>query len=197
MIDIQDRYEQERGCGFRKPGGKYLVGGGPAAPCGKLPLPLGLCPTCRHGIKFARGWTWLDPRPLLDPLTCDAGEAHCLTCPMRRPPEKVGLLWVGEKFYATPEVFIEEAQRLGISRRIASVPRDLKVGQTWVWLAHRKVPLAGGEGPGVFRVFRPTAIEYVVSPTDTPSRLEELTKRGLTLVRVHPVQPNLAEVPHA
>lgn len=57
---IQTRYDQQRGCGWRTPGGLYLMAGGVAAPCGKLPLPLTTCPTCSAGVKFARGWTWVD-----------------------------------------------------------------------------------------------------------------------------------------
>jgi hypothetical protein len=33
---------------------------------------------------------------------------------------------------------MSEAARMGVSRRITAVPRDFKVGETWVLLGHRK-----------------------------------------------------------
>ena len=59
-MNIETRITAPRGCGLRKPGGLYLVAGAPNAPCGKLPLELTVCPCCGQGIKFARGWTWVD-----------------------------------------------------------------------------------------------------------------------------------------
>ena len=53
--------EAKRGCGYRKEGGLYLVGGGLSAPCDRMPYPLDRCKTCGGGIKFTRGHTWLQP----------------------------------------------------------------------------------------------------------------------------------------
>ncbi len=36
----------------------------------------------------------------------------------------------------------------------------------------------------IFRVFMPTAIEYVVKDTDSEKKLEDMEKRGITLVRI-------------
>ena len=44
MATIHKRVEGKRGCGFRKPGGLYMVSA-VSAPCGKLPTPLDICPT--------------------------------------------------------------------------------------------------------------------------------------------------------
>ena len=57
---------------------------------------------------------------------------------MHLPMGRVGLIWVGEKFYPTPQDFCAEAEKMGISRRIPAVPNDFVLGETWVWLAHRK-----------------------------------------------------------
>jgi hypothetical protein len=46
------------------------------------------------------------------------------------------MIWIGEKFYKTPADFDREGAELGISRRIAAVPRGFKIGETWVLLAH-------------------------------------------------------------
>jgi len=101
-----------------------------------------------------------------------------------------GLLWIGEKFYDTPQDFTKEANNMGVSRRLSAVPNDFIVGETWVMVAHRKAVQSindGGEidfSPGIFHAFRPTAIEYVVKPDDDEEKLKAMEKRGFTLVRV-------------
>ena len=55
--------EARRGCGYRKVGGLYLMGGTGGMPCCKMPIPLHVCPTCHGGIKQTRGWSWIDPQP--------------------------------------------------------------------------------------------------------------------------------------
>lgn len=46
------------------------------------------------------------------------------------------LIWVGASYYPTPEDFIAEARKMGISRRIAAVPEALEIGATRLFLAH-------------------------------------------------------------
>jgi hypothetical protein len=95
--------------------------------------------------------------------------------------------------------------QMGVSRRIPAVPRDFKVGQTWIALAHPKaVPgecdhgapagmpcancpdgaSAGEWRGGVVTFFRPTAIEYVVKGDETEDELDALEERGFRLVKV-------------
>jgi len=113
--------------------------------------------------------------------------------------QRVGLLWIGKSFYPTVEHFEGEAAKMGICRRIAVMPRGFEVGQTFVWLAHRQatavptfwsdgsgVEHKPGVGAGVFRVFRPTAVEYVVKGTESDGKLRGLEARGVSLVRVVP-----------
>ena len=131
--------EPRRGCGFRKVGGLYLASGGRGVFCDRLPIVLEVCPTCGHGVKQSRGWTWVDAAALV-------GGVHpqCLDdfrCPLCMAPEELGrcwLLWVGEQFYKTPAAFDREAMGIGISRRISAIPRGFKTGETWILLAHRK-----------------------------------------------------------
>lgn len=131
--------EPRRGCGFRKIGGLYFVGGGRPVFCDRLPIPLEVCPTCGHGIKQTRGYTWIDVDAFVRGVHPD-----CLDdfpCPLCMRPDSIGragLLWIGERFYKTPEDFIREANELGVSRRISAVPRGFKVGETWILLAHPK-----------------------------------------------------------
>ena len=192
--------EGARGCGFRKPGGLYLVALGLAEPCARLPHPIESCPTCGAGTKPARGWTWIIPAHLIG-LVAHAPQRHSLRCPLGVPGMdpgrdgvRAGLLWIGESFYPTARDFIEEAEAMGVSRRISKVPRGFVVGETFVFMGHRKGKLARvlslGEEPqftpAIVTVFRPTAIEYVVTGDETEEELEALEKRGIEPVKVIP-----------
>ena len=198
---IETRHEGPRGCGYRKKGGTYLIGGKLSEPCGKLPRVLTICPTCYGGIHFSRGWTWIDAVPLFKPLKCRIPSKCEEQCPLSTEvlslgeTWKAGLLWVGEKFYSTSDNFTLEAANLGISRRIANIPREFKLGETWVFLAHKKAGIGenGEAAPAIFSFFKPHAIEYVVRGDETEEELEKKESRGITLVNV--VNPTQAELP--
>lgn len=183
MATIHSRIEGKRGCGFRKPGGLYLVSEGIGQPCGKLPIPLIVCPCCGQGVKPSRGWTWINWELIRDhPCKIE----KCKGCvPFDGSEIRFGLLWIGEKFYSSPEQFTNEAKRLGVSRRISAVPHDFKIGETWVLVAHRKaIRGKDQEYPGIFHAFKPTAIEYIVKGTESDDELDKLEKRGFTLIDV-------------
>jgi len=183
--------ESARGCGYRNPGGMYLVSEGLAGGCDRLPIPLEVCPCCNQGIKPARGFTWVSGE-LIAELEPECEKPTCGSCILSERNilaqgiEKFGLLWIGEKFYKTAHEFSKEAAAMGVSRRISAIPRDFKLGETWVLVAHRKaVPLDGGKwGPGIFRAFKPTAIEYITKGDETPDDLKALEKRGLTPIKL-------------
>jgi hypothetical protein len=200
-IEIETRIEGKRGCGYRKPGGLYLIGPPTGHNCCKLPFPLTICPCCGAGIRPARAWTWVNSEKLFRDEPCVAPlQADLARCPLSRPQDlgTAGLVWIGEKFYPTPESFLKEAREMGISRRIGTVPKDFKLGETWVLLAHRKGIIAEEtyEGafqiqnvqhiwrPAIFSVFKPTAVEYVVKGNETEEDLERIVKRGLTPIVV-------------
>jgi|SRR5215472_11855394 len=115
--------------------------------------------------------------------------------------EKVGLIWIGTQFYKTPQAFAEEANRMGVSRRIQAVPKGFELGKHYVWFAHPHVrevevevtdPETGElktekqwQG-GVFRIVQPTRIEKIVTQTQSEDE-DEMTKladRGITAVVV-------------
>lgn len=70
-------------------------------------------------------------------------------------------------------------------------------GTTWVLCAHRRAFPAsepgGEERPGVFTVFRPTHVDYVVRGDETDEELERLVARGVRPVRVQPARGSLGE----
>ena len=97
---------------------------------------------------------------------------------------------------------------MGVSRRIAAVPKNLKLDETWVLFAHKKAvkmtvvdDLSGAwettceeceapdisevgqviYRPGVFYAFRPQRLEFLIWQKDaTEEKLAELNKRGIT-----------------
>jgi len=157
--------EEKRGCGYRQVGGLYLVCPPIGFHCDRLPLPLHVCPVCGGGIKFSRGFTWIEPIKLFgrhetkiiaDPDMSgvfnrwNSNTCECdITCPVCVPSfafdesegrqGRAGLLWIGEKHYS-PESFSAEAAQLGISKRISAIPRGFIVGKTWIFLAFKKYP---------------------------------------------------------
>ena len=184
--------EAKRGCGFRKVGGLYLVGSGTGIPCNAIPMIVEACPVCDCGIKYSRGWRWVIPKPMFEKQLkivtgCTLNCPALRDCPFQSE-KREGLLWIGQRFY-TPEKFIEEANSLGISKRIATIPNGFEIGKTWVLLAHKQAGrnTFGVIKPAVFYVFKPTAIEKIVTQSDYDNNLEEmnkLRKRGITPVAV-------------
>lgn len=243
--------EAERGCGFRRVGGMYLTGMGLSVPCDRLPLNIESCPTCGAGLKVTRVPMRVDYKtmygnhikttptkgypstktyiengkvheaPLVDLLTCD----EFLVCPICNPDLMKGavyLLGVGREY--TPQSFVAEALKLGVSKRIWAIPRDFKVGESWVLLTHRDAGtkefpehewneknvcnfcqsphLQQGNDPtiattlvqenkcrrnvpAIFYAYRPEKIEFLVWKSEaTPEKIEELEKRGLSVVLI-------------
>lgn len=191
----------KRGCGFRdKPGRLYLTSDlAVSKGCGKLPVPLEVCPCCGMGVKPSRTPTWLEqPENLWRNLSC-TGKDNCSICPMSNGYETGGalLIWIGEKFYNNASDFCKEAASIGISRHINHVPRQFKVGETWVLLAHRKAielnALQLSPEPvyqaGIFGMFRPNRIEITVTGDEPDSVIDGYVKRGLTPVLVYKATP--------
>ena len=220
-MDVANLYEKQRKCGYRKPGGLYMVCDSPKFhPCDKLPYKLETCPVCHSGIKPARGFTWINPIPLFEKVGCFQSGKICGVCPLSNTKitigDRAGLVWIGEKFY-DPDEWQAESEQMGVSRRIPAVPKGFEIGVHWVFVAHRKAvsapcgceykdecELCRGVGwrmkPAIIQLFRPHRIEYVIKPDDPPPKLERLVKRGITLVNVirmgddgQPLMPLLAK----
>jgi len=202
--------EKIRGCGYRKVGGMYLVGTGIAVPCDMLPLEVTPCHACGYEIPFSRTFMWINKKYIERKAeqhhiirveaegngmryTCKCSQ----TCPLCFPTtsnnlKKYGWMWVHSRQYS-PESFIKEAKEVGVSKRIAKIPKGLVLGETWVLLAHRKIPFSqefNPEGlrtkepeykPAIFYAFRPTRIEKLVWKSKATNRtLKKLEKQGIT-----------------
>lgn len=203
--------EEPRGCGYRKVGGFYLVAGpgGVMKPCDRLPFTIENCPVCGGGLKFTRGWTWLDwlkyagthQGHLVDIVGGMEERERCtedFACPVCAPSgfkQPYGLLWVGEQFY-TPEEFRRESYQLGVSRRLPYTgetprpPKGIKLGESWVLFAFKNFKKIGVDEKGkdiyesaIFHAFKPERFELLLWQSEAvPERLEELVKAGVTPV---------------
>lgn len=215
--------EARRGCGFRKVGGMYLCGEYISVSCDRLPLLLENCPVCGQGIKVSRGFTQVNPYRLWGPhdysdsnnksgiyiQKCNDRFRPCHVCDPKDQPAYI--MGVGERYYKTPDDFMDEARRMGISKRIPFIPKDLILGETVVYLAHPKAvevkePVAMQQAMaileraetkqprlletektekalGIFTAFIPHRVEKLIWESQaTPEELEKLEKRGITPV---------------
>lgn len=128
--------------------------------------------------------------PCKPPNKQSKGQCQKIHCPLSEygtnPFERFGLMWVGEMYY-TPRSFTLEAARMGVSKRLGQVPKDLHIGVDWVLLAHPKAcpgEMKGEYEPRIFYAFKPSAIEYIVNGKETKKELDKLEKRGFTLVKL-------------
>lgn len=197
--------ESKRGCGYRKVGKIYLVGSWRARGCDRLPVRLHVCPTCGAGIKQARAWNRVIPLSLFG-LHLDEGKCNCPpNCWMCYPPEEDhhAIMWVGTRYYKTPDDFSMEAAKLGVSKAVPTMPKWFKIGESIVYLAHPKAVMTmehvdPGEPdgdlfpvdavevkwePGIFMVWKPERIEKLFWESDKDSdEVERWEKRGGTSV---------------
>jgi len=200
--------EEKRGCGYRAVGALYLCGFGIPVECDRLPYELTTCPVCGAGVKQSRGFTWLD---WFEFAGKHEGCKDKYLCPLCDPKEGdiFGLIWVGKKFY-TPESFIEEAIKMGVSKRIAQIPKKLELGKTRILVAHpdavtnicpryetpvnkKDCYLCDWEvcpeeykfkKPGIFYSFVAQRVEMIITKeqSEDEEHIEQLKKRGITPV---------------
>lgn len=215
--------EQKRGCGYRKIGGLYLVcDPGEALVCDGLPLPLEPCGCCGFTPAFSRNLQSLNPeyisqaeKKLHDEKPYNGGDPYALNCscpdmcPICHTEAQViqgnslGLMFVGKQY--TPSSFIKEAVQLGISKRIPEISSWLKLGETWVFLAHNQVPKVSLEQlkenglqmkepeyqRAIFYGFKPKRLEMPVWKGDLcQDEITLLVKHGITPVFLDPIPEN-------
>jgi len=143
-IEITQQTELIRGCGYRQTGFYLRADRFIGNHCGKLPIPLIICPCCGEGIKQTRSWRKIDLNRLAQDVRCSMGmpisaedqamassspglnslkaniENQCNGCHLGGSiPSVAYLLWVGAQSYSAGE-FLDEGSEQGISRRIPS-----------------------------------------------------------------------------
>jgi hypothetical protein len=222
--------ERERGCGYRKIGGLYLTGDpGLTLICDGLPLPLEPCGCCGFEPPFSRNLqriqgeyisqaenrkhnrefvTWEDyKRKGFDETIKCSCPPNCPICSTMKgflEPGIFGLMFVGKKYY-TPQSFIREAETMGICKRIPDIPKWLRLGETWVLLAHSEVPKVTLEQlqtngmhmkepekmKAIFYAFKPQRIEMPVWKGEiTDTEILTLESKGITVILLDPTPEN-------
>lgn len=205
--------EAKRGCGYRRVGGLYLCGSYERVFCDRLPYLLDVCPVCNGGIKVSRGFTLINPLALFGHH--EGCKEKIVFCPMCYPLGRAAyIMGVGEAYYPTPLDFMDEADKLGVSKRIPHtwLPKELVVGKTVIYLAHPKacmmkvthsqqrmplIPPSEAAQPrfieseevipamGIFTVFIPQRIEQLLWKSQaTPEVVKGLKDRGITPVLI-------------
>ena len=187
MKDVADVHygEPKRGCGFRKISSRskvfyYLCGSGFALPCDRLPFRLRVCPVCGSGLKFHRGFQWISWKDYAGEHNECKCNAHCFVC--HPSSEKYGLMWVGERYYTTHS-FISEAERMGVSKLVPTLPKGLEIGKTKVLLAHRKA--WRNREPAIFFAFVVKRVEVLVRAEEADEEwVERLREKGVNVIIV-------------
>ncbi|MBA7682144.1 hypothetical protein ES703_90490 [subsurface metagenome] len=225
--------EPKRLCQYRKVGGLYLCGEYISVSCDRLPIPLTVCPVCGQGIKVSRGFTQINPYRLWGPHDkrpsnrniatiigqvvgmggeiCKDRIRPCHVCDPQDQPAYIMLVGAGS--YKNTEDFLDEAARMGISKRIPFIPKGLKLGETVIYLAHPKacevkvapvlqqamgiVEESETKQPrlleternekklGIFCAFIPKKVEKLIWKSElTDEKREQLKKRGITPVPI-------------
>lgn len=203
--------EQKRGCGYRKIGGLYLVSDPFELICDGLPLELERCQCCGFKPPFSRNLQRINPYyiALLEGKHHQINQNLCKCpdiCPICNPHAQsiYGLMFVGSKYY-TPETFTKEAFAQGVSKRIPEIPSWLILGETWIFLAHQKVPKESTSShskmfpdmkfnnlrtqeptefmAAIFYGFKPQRVEMPMwKGSLTDEQISDLKKKGITAV---------------
>lgn len=183
-----------RGCGTRKKGGLYLFFSCENVQwCTRLPMKNpDICPCCGEGFRLFRSLRVINPLKVFGKAENPCREE----CPICNPPEKAGLMWVGQQYY-TPDEFRAEARRDGISKRIPNKIEGLSPGDLVLFAHHKGYDPAGQvPGPGVFIAARLTEYQKVLSEEDAKDQdlVEELEKNGIVPV-LEVDDPDATEAP--
>lgn len=93
------------------------------------------------------------------------------------------LMWVGGMGYPLIKDFIEETATMEISKRVSHIPKDLKLGETRIFLAHDEGEIGDGVIFGYFTVERVDML--VAKVEDIPEELrDQVTPLLLSKARV-------------
>lgn len=182
--------EEIRQCGYRKVGGMYFrVSPGTGFQCDQLPFVLASCECCGFTPKIKRGYSYLNSEYFKEHDDCGCTKV----CPICHPEQYAGQRYLGMRVssrYYTPEEYLAEAARIGVSLRTSSYPKDFEMEKTWILLSHAKAGTKVVDGeevacPAIFFVFQPDKLEKLIWKSDaTEEKLAELEAAGITPVIV-------------
>lgn len=135
-------FEPFRGCGLRVIGKLYVRSGNEGISCDRLNITLQECQFCGYVPSFFRGYRKIYPKILLggNHKNCEDEVQPCPICQPEDFPFEADsfIMYVGKKYY-TPQSFIQEAQRLGVSKAISNIPNGMVAGKSWIFLAYQQL----------------------------------------------------------
>lgn len=201
--------ETERGCGWRKAGGVYLVCNGTGYTCDALPVEMVPCPCCEFEVGQARSMQpvrsgymaflmknhkckeeagficpvcfYAKEYPKMKEILAELDEDSDEYKELKAQiPAHFYLMFVSKEFY-TPESFINEAHLQGVSKRVApnSLPKGFRVGTDWVFLAHGEVPFKKTIFGDMVEVEDETRFGKGIFYAFRPERLEVVLYKGV------------------
>lgn len=220
--------ETERGCGWRQIGGIYLVDDGGSVQCDGLPVELKTCPCCEFKVKQSRSMQAVHAGylgGLMRGHDCHEDFDGCPLCyfscyyhaqkllPVKEQkklgvPTEFYLMFVSKEFY-TPESFVAEAVKQGISKRISpnSLPKNFRVGHDWVFLAHKEVPFRGDLSReecdmgmlqaepefkrAIFYAFKPKRLELLLWKGTDAQTIADYEQAGYAVVLIERTPENI------
>ena len=180
MAKIIEIEAPQRGCGTRQQEGYYMVGDFAPDTFGFFPRKL----DCSCGFRvvrpsrstqgFAAGKFWPELQKEPNKLITIAADQKCWA------------MTIDSRGYPDPSKYIDEAKRLGISRRLNNgVPKGFTIGEDVIFIIHSRVFKNGEKyDPGFIGFFKPKQIQYVVSGRESEHQLTQIASRGVTLVSV-------------
>lgn len=189
---IEFRQEKARGCGYRVPGGYYMVAGPRSfLTCPWLPRKIKPCPTCKHVLKFSRAVQLVRACEIKHIVQCSGAlgklpitecPGEYFSCPLIPENWASSFLvsFIGRGYYIDWDHFRTEAEEIGISRRLNGKPKWWD-GKSVHWC----LMVYDGQ---VFAVAHIDAIEYVVKESDGMDVFQHLVEKDITPVNVQRVK---------
>ena len=103
------------------------------------------------------------------------------------------LMWIGEKYYSKPEKFIEEAEKMGVNKRITKgMPPLIMTGKTKLYLIHPKA--IDNKSAGIIGYTYLTRVIFCTdkdTKSQNPKWVNDLNKLGLIdIVKIGTQDPN-------
>lgn len=201
MTEIEEIDNPQRGCGYLTENNIYLkadmslLGGLPAFV--KFIDPIPYLEQHYRGIKLINGLQFEMEHVQLvtePPMEIEAHLSRLQSTPLKKITNFASLIspfafdilmWVGKEYYKTPEEFIEEAQTMGVSKKIQlTTPPVIMGGVTKLYLIH---PHACGQNqPGIFGYSYLTRAIYTKNDKlGIPNWVNDLEKIGrINVVKV-------------
>ena len=171
----------QRGCGTRQQEGYYMVGDFTPDAMSFFPRKLD-CSCGFRVVRPSRSTQGFWPGKFWPELNTEPNNLITI-----QKDQKCWAMTIDTRGYSTPKAYIDEAARLGISRRLNNgLPKGFEIGKDVVFIIHSKVYKYGDKyEPGFIGFFKPKEIQYVVSGRESEQKLRQIAAKKIVLVSVN------------